>query len=134
MNDSALNIEPRVAMARHWRELAKSHAEALDPLGLVAPLGEAWLAWLMHPVELADVLAQSFNDVLALQERAWRRLAGAPGEPLVEPHPEDQRFVDPVWHNSPLWGSLMDWYLVVTHRVQDALYQTPGLSAKEARR
>jgi len=134
MNDSNLKIEPRVDIARQWRALAKAQSELVDPLGIVAPLGEAWLAWLMHPVELGDVLAQSFHDAMALQERTCRRFAGMAGEPLVEPHPEDQRFVDPVWHKSPLWGAIMDWYLLVTHRVQDALHQTPGLSAREARR
>ncbi len=134
MKESGLKIEPRVRLGPHWKSLAKAHGETVDPLGIVAPLGEAWLAWLMHPVELGEVLSQTFSDAIALQQRTWRRFAGMPGEPIVEPHPEDQRFVDPVWHKSPLWGAIMDWYLLMTHRVQDALHETPGLSSREARR
>jgi polyhydroxyalkanoate synthase len=133
MDESALKVAPP-PLAQNLKSLAKAHGEIVDPFGIVAPLGEAWLAWLMHPAELADVLAQSFTDALALQARAWQRFYGVASEPLVEPHPEDQRFVDPVWSKSPLWGPIMDWYLLVTHRVQDALHQTPGLSPREARR
>jgi polyhydroxyalkanoate synthase len=134
MDESILSSPQRPTAGHYWRTYSKAQNEMLDPLGLVAPLGEAWLAWFMHPAELMEVLAQSFNDAIAVQERTWQRFAGMPREPLVKPHPEDQRFVDPVWSKSPLWGSVMDWYLLVTHRVQDALYQTPGLSARESRR
>ena len=134
MDQSELKLQPPLTSARQWKDFAKSQSAALDPLGIVTPLGEAWLAWATHPAELAEVMAKSFNDLCALQERAWQRFAGIGSEPLVPPHPEDQRFVDPVWSESPLWGSVMDWYLLITHRVQDALYQTPGLAPREARK
>jgi polyhydroxyalkanoate synthase len=106
----------------------------IDPMGIVAPVAHAYLTWLMHPQELADVLTRFSNDMLTVQQHAMQRLLGMHAEPVVKPNPDDQRFSDPVWTESPLWGQYMDWYLLVTRSVQDALFKTPGLSGKERRR
>jgi poly[(R)-3-hydroxyalkanoate] polymerase subunit PhaC len=52
----------------------------------------------------------------------------------VRPQPDDARFADPAWSEQPGWDLLKQWYLFGTRQVQDALFQTPGLSPKERRR
>ena len=52
----------------------------------------------------------------------------------AQPNADDARFNDPIWSESPNWDMVKDWYLAFTHRAQDMLYDTPGLSSKDRRR
>ena len=103
----------------------------LDPMGMVTPLLHAQLAWLSHPKELVQAMAAIGNDVAALQWHAWQRMVGAPCADIEEPHPDDTRFADPVWNESAPWDIAKESYLLLTHRLQDMIYATPGLSAKD---
>ncbi|HMM53783.1 MAG TPA: alpha/beta fold hydrolase [Candidatus Desulfobacillus sp.] len=116
------------------RALHDAAESGIDPLGIVAPLGHAHMAWLMHPLELAELGAKFSGDLMAFGWHAWRRALGLPSEPPLQPHADDSRFRDPVWSDSATWDIVKEWYLLLTRNVQDALYQTPGLSGKERRR
>ena len=52
----------------------------------------------------------------------------------MRPHGDDTRFSDPVWSDEVQWDLLKQWYLFFARHIQDALFETPGLSAKERRR
>lgn len=106
----------------------------LDPFGVTTSIVNVQAAWAMHPQELARALSALSGDVLALQAHMLRRACGFPSEDVVRPHPEDARFADPVWEESPTWDILKEAYLAVTHRLQDMCYETPGMSGKEKRR
>lgn len=106
----------------------------IDPLGVVMPLAHAQLAWLMHPQELAERAARSATLFTALAWHTWRRWWGLPSADVVSPHPDDTRFADPAWTESASWDIVKEWYLALTHEIQDALYDTPGLSHRERRR
>ncbi len=116
------------------RQLHDSVESSIDPLGMAAPLVHAQLAWSAHPQELAEAMTRVSGSLWALQWHTWRRLLGLPSEDPVRPHADDNRFSDPAWAESPSWDLLKEWYLVMTHHVQDMLYDTPGLSQKERRR
>jgi polyhydroxyalkanoate synthase len=117
-----------------WKAMHDVAEAGVDPLGIAAPLGHANLAWLLHPQELADLAARFSGDVMALSWHAWQRALGLPSEDPVKPHADDTRFADPVWKDSATWDIAKEWYLLLTHNVQDALYRTPGLSGQERRR
>jgi polyhydroxyalkanoate synthase len=53
---------------------------------------------------------------------------------VVSPNPDDTRFADPLWSESATWDIVKEWYLMMTHQVQDMLYDTPGLSNRDRRR
>ena len=113
----------------------RENAEALvDPLGIVAPLLHAQFAWMVHPQEFAERWLRNAGDLLALQLHTAAKLAGHKAGDLVEPQADDKRFADPVWSDEPAWDLLKQWYLFYTRRIQDALFDTPGLSAKARRR
>ena len=105
-----------------------------DPMGMVTPLLHAQLAWLSHPKELAQALSDIGGDMLALQWHAWQRMLGETSEDIEKPHPDDSRFSDPVWDQAAPWDIAKEWYLLFTHHLQDKLYETPGLSAKDRSR
>lgn len=134
MDPSDLKHAQALSPTEHLKALEEAREGFIDPLGVVAPLGHAFFAWLMHPQELAEVLTRFSQDMAALHSNTARRLLGTTSKPAVEPHGEDRRFADPVWSKSPLWGQVMDGYLLFTHSVQDAIHQTPGLSSRERRR
>lgn len=106
----------------------------VDPMGVCVPLMHAQLAWLLHPQELSEHLAEFSSDVLAVVAHAARRASGSPSEDPVAPQPDDDRFADPVWTEHASWDIAKEWYLLVTRRIQDMLYLTPGLSDNERRR
>ncbi len=105
-----------------------------DPFGLSAPILHAQLAWLMHPQELAEHLSALTTDLWHLQLHSFRRACGLPSPDPIRPHADDPRFTDPVWTEAPTWDLVKEWYLALTHHMQDMLYVTPGLSGKERRR
>lgn len=106
----------------------------VDPIGVMAPLAHAQIAWLMHPQELAEVMAKFSTDLVMLYAHSWRRALGATSEDPIAPHADDTRFADPAWNDSATYDIVKEWYLLLTHQIQDALYETPGLSGKERRR
>jgi len=120
--------------AERVKEIARSVESLFDPFGILAPMLHAQSAWWLHPLELAELIARNAGDVATLQLHTAARLAGRGGADAVRPQPDDTRFSDPAWANDPAWNLLKQWYLFYTRHVQDALYQTPGLSPRERRR
>ncbi|MDR2166114.1 MAG: alpha/beta fold hydrolase [Zoogloeaceae bacterium] len=114
--------------------MGKKIGDYLDPFGVATSMLEAHMAWCSHPVELRRALSSLSGDLLALLAHVQRRAMGLSSEDVVLPHPDDARFSDPVWEESPTWDIIKEWYLAFTHRLQDMFFATPGLSDKERRR
>ncbi|HUY03746.1 MAG TPA: class I poly(R)-hydroxyalkanoic acid synthase [Rhodocyclaceae bacterium] len=101
---------------------------------MVTPLLHAQLAWLSHPQEMAEAVAGFTGSLMELQWHAWRRTLGLPSQDVEEPHPDDSRFADPIWRDSAAWDLIKESYLLLTHHIQDKLFETPGMSSKDRRR
>jgi polyhydroxyalkanoate synthase len=114
--------------------LRQSIESTYDPFGIFSPIVHAQFAWWAHPVEFSELLTRTAADLLALQIHSASRLAGQQVPDVVRPQPDDTRFADPTWTKELGWDLLKQWYLFSTRMLQDALYQTPGLSPKERRR
>ncbi|ANQ84518.1 poly-beta-hydroxybutyrate synthase [Azoarcus olearius] len=133
MNKSE-RLDPGQTVKRSIKQLHEAVEGSFDPLGMAAPIIHAQLAWAAHPQELADRLLRLSSDLWRLQWHSWNRVLGLDSEDPVRPNPDDARFADPVWTESPTWDLTKEWYLALTHHVQDMLYDTPGLTGKERRR
>ncbi len=134
-NDLPIVIQTQAAQTQEQVKLMHQRFESmLDPLGIVAPMTHAWFAWLLHPLELAEASASAASELMSLQLHTVAKLAGQDAPDVVVPQPDDQRFADPAWTKDPTWDVYKQWYLFYTRKVQDALFQTPGLSPKERRR
>lgn len=107
---------------------------SLDPLGVVAPVMHAQAAWWLHPLELSERWTRFSTEAWTLACNTVARAAGSKTPDIVKPQPDDTRFSDPVWTESPSWDGLKQWYLLITRHAQDMLYATPGLSGTERRR
>jgi len=114
--------------------VGKAVSKAIDPFGATTSLLNAQMAWLMHPQELTRAVNALSADLLALQAHITRRALGIPSEDVIRPHADDARFAAPVWTDSASWDIVKEWYLAFTHRLQDMLFETPGMSDKERRR
>ena len=126
--------EPPKAIAAPDSPSRPSNAqELLDPFGIVAPIVHAQLAWWSHPNEYAELWLRTLAELYALELHSAQRLAGEKLPDLIPTQADDTRFSDPAW-TQPAWALLKQWYLFYARSVQDALYQTPGLSPKERRR
>ena len=114
--------------------LGRTIGKAIDPFGVTTSLLGAQVAWMMHPQELARAAHALSGDLLALQAHVLRRAMGLPSEDVIEPNADDVRFADPVWQDHATWNIVKEYYLAFTHRFEDMLFETPGLSDKERRR
>ena len=125
------------AFTAGWQSMGqagKAIEGALDPIGVAMPLIHAQLAWLAHPLELTAAAMKLFDQGMALQRHLWLRGFGVASPEPVKPHRDDARFSDPLWHSQIHWDLIKDAYLMLTRGVQDMLYETPGMSARERRR
>ncbi len=114
--------------------LGHSLSKAIDPFGVTTSLLNAQMAWLMHPLELSRAASGLSDDLLALQSHVARRALGIPSGDVIRPNADDARFADPAWTDSASWDIIKELYLAFTHRLEDMLFETPGLSDKERRR
>ena len=119
---------------RKMQDLRSGVTTAIDPLGVATPIVHAQMAWLLHPQELGERMAQLLSDLWQLQWHTTHRMLGLEHPDPIQPNADDARFNDPIWSESPNWDMVKDWYLAFTHRAQDMLYDTPGLSSKDRRR
>ncbi len=125
----------------HWLEQQEVRLSALrrelrqryDPFGLIGIWQRAQAAWLAHPKELALAVTRLQYDLLTLNSHGLARLLGQPDTDVFPQNPEDQRFSEPVWSESPYWDYLKESYLMSTRWIQDMLYESPGLTDKERR-
>lgn len=117
-----------------WRAVNQAVEARLDPIGMATPLVHAQLAWLSHPQEMSEALADVATKLWELQVHSWHRALGMASKDVVLPNPDDTRFADPIWSESATWDIIKEWYLMMTHQVQDMLYETPGLSNRDRRR
>ena len=120
--------------AQHLKTLHDNAEAMFDPFGVIAPLTHANLAWLLHPQEFSERWLRFCSEFLTLQMHTAARLAGRGGADFVKPQPDDTRFADPVWSNDVPSDLAKQWYLFFTRQIEDALFDTPGLSPKERRR
>ncbi len=127
-------FENGVSPQRVMRDLHETVQSNVDPLGVFMPLMHAQWAWLTHPHELAEEAAELSTRMLSLQWYSWQRMMGLPVKDIEQPNPDDTRFVDPIWKDSASWDITKEWYLLLTHHIQDMLFETPGLSSRDRRR
>lgn len=125
------DLQPPLAPYRHFHEKFDA---VIDPLGVLVPLVHAQVAWLLHPQELIEQMVGFSGDLMAVSAHATRRALGIPSDDPMIPQPDDTRFVDAAWSEHATWDIAKEWYLLLTRRIQDMLYETPGLSDNERRR
>jgi len=131
MSDSSVFEQFYQGQAERNQTLKHQLRQTFDPFGLLTTTGKAYQAWLMHPQDLNDALSQYLNDFIQVQACTLRRYLGEPDTDCIPPHPEDPRFTDPIWCDSPFWDGMKEFYLLNTRWLQNSLYATPGLSEQE---
>lgn len=104
-----------------------------DPFGMNKSAIHTQLAWLCHPAQLAESNARLAQKLFNLQQYAARRCLGVKGPEVESPHPEDTRFVEAEWSDTASFDIAKQWYLILTHHLQDMVYETPGQSARTTR-
>ena len=125
---------PIETINRALRGASRAIEGSIDPIGMAAPIVHAQLAWASHPQELAEHMLNLSADLWKLQMHSLYRLFGFPHPDPIQLNPDDTRFADPWWTEVATWDITKEWYLAITHHMQDMLYATPGLDAKERRR
>jgi polyhydroxyalkanoate synthase len=115
-------------------DTAAALQQEMDPYGMMTSVLNAQAAWLMHPQELTQASRSFFVDAMAFGSHLSRLAMGLPSEDVIKPKVDDVRFADPEWETNPVWDVIKEYYLAVTHRTEDLLFATPGLSTVQRRR
>ncbi|TXT36106.1 MAG: polyhydroxyalkanoate synthase [Comamonadaceae bacterium] len=115
-------------------EMAAVFQQHMDPYGMMTSVLNAQAAWLMHPQELSKAANDFFVDAMEFQTHLMRRSLGLSDESMIKSKVDDVRFADPDWEKSPAWDVVKECYLAFTHRTEDLLFSTPGLSDMQRRR
>ena len=136
--DKKIEPEPEPAevgaMVTLWAEQAAKLDKSVDPFGIGKSFGKVAEGWLTHPTESALAMGELVRELQNLQLNAWQTAAGLQPAPAVKAAPDDARFADPAWTEMPAANLLKQYYLLYTHWLQEALFETPGVPAKERRR
>ncbi len=130
MSDRKKDLNPHSAL----KEIRAAVESNMDPMGMTTPLMHAQLAWMTHPQEFAEAAAEFSTKFWKLQTHTMQRAMGMQVEDVEKPNPDDTRFSDPVWTESPTWDIAKEWYLLYTHHIQNMLYETPGMNSRDRRR
>jgi len=112
----------------------KLFRRTLDPFGTLSSCHQVQQAWLQHPEELTDRLRQLGNELSELQIQVGRCATGLHAEDCIPAKHYDERFQEPIWKESPFFDALKEYYLLYTHWLEDAIFDTPGTDPKTARR
>ena len=105
----------------------------MDPFGIGASFSDVAQGWIANPTKLASSLADLARDIQAMQLSAWQAAAGLQPTPVVRSAPDDARFADAAWTEQPAFALLKNYYLLYTHWLQESLFESPGVPAKERR-
>ena len=116
-----------------WRGQLAKLDQAVDPFGIGASFEKVTEGWATHPAELASELAKLGREMQEMQLHAWQTASGLAPPAPVKAAPDDTRFADPLWSELPAFSLLKQYYLLYTHWLQEALFETPGVPAKERR-
>lgn len=116
-----------------WAEQIAALGQAVDPFGIGSAFSDVAQGWLANPTRLASSLADFTRDVQAMQLSAWQAALGLQTTPVVKSAPDDARFADAAWTEQPAFALLKNYYLLYTHWLQEALFESPGVPAKERR-
>ncbi|MBP6726403.1 MAG: alpha/beta hydrolase, partial [Thauera sp.] len=71
---------------KNFKRLREGVTNAIDPLGMAAPIVHAQLAWLAHPQELAERAMCLSSDLWRLQLHTLNRSMGLPSADPITPH------------------------------------------------
>jgi len=108
-------------------------SRVLDPFGIGASLNHVMRGWLAHPEALAEPLAQFTRDLALLHASGGKPSGDAAATRDALTAEGDRRFDDPEWSEGP-YALLRQYYLLYTHCLMDALFDTPGVPGPDKRR
>ena len=72
------------------KEVRRTMEGFVDPLGIVAPIAHAHVAWLMHPQELSELSMRFASDLAACRCTPLRKARRPRRADVVLPQPDDR--------------------------------------------
>jgi polyhydroxyalkanoate synthase len=125
--------KPRLPAAKALNEVGTSSSNALDPFGIGKSFAKIQRAWLENPREFTEAAIKLHSGLQGLLFHSWNKAIGLEGEEWVHVAGEDERFLDPEWHQYPAFSMMVQSYLLYTRWLEQTVYDTPGVSKKERR-
>ncbi|MCP4699383.1 MAG: alpha/beta fold hydrolase [Gammaproteobacteria bacterium] len=111
-------------------ELVDQWNRLFDPFGLTRACVEVQQVWLAHPGNLRVCMERFNSGLQRLHIQAWKRLSGVKVQEREPSAKYDERFQDPAWADTPYMEMIKEYYLLYTHWLEDAIYNTPGAPMK----
>lgn len=118
------------AMAAYVAPLAEGEptpdytAELTEWMRTISRVGHYWLA---DPDRAMRAQSRLASEWMNLYAHAMRRMAGEPGDPVVNPDPGDKRFRDEDWSTVQFFDFIKQGYLITTRWAEDLVEETHDL-------
>ena len=101
--------------------LSDDVADAVKTIGHIAE------HWLSDPARAIQAQTQLSSGFMGLWAHTMRRLAGETSAPVAPPDPQDKRFADPEWRDSPLYDFIAQAYKLTTDWADDMVAGASGV-------
>ena len=105
-----------------------------DPLNLT----DAYTQWLHEaardPLHLMGAGLNYWQDSLKLYQQSVSRMFGIKFEPVIEPEPDDRRFLDDAWIDNPLYDFIKQSYLLTARWMRETVNNSGDLDRNIAKK
>jgi polyhydroxyalkanoate synthase len=92
---------------------------SLDPLGLMAALGEVGKSLAHHPLRVGEAFTRFAGDVVLAGIATGARAIGSDIKGPAEVGAKDRRFADPAWQQNPGYFFMLQSYLLGSRLLKD---------------
>ena len=108
--------------------------KTFDPFGIFSSALEVQYTWLQHPQKLAEQMGKFGEELGLINQNFFARVYGANSDDLIPNNRYDERFKDDAWTENLNFDLIKEHYLLYTHWLEDAIYETPGMTDKQRRK
>lgn len=117
-----------------WAAQSGKLKQSIDPFGIGASFAKVAEGWVTHPADLANAYAELARDLQGCMLNSCQAASGLQPQPAVKAAPDDARFTDPAWSEQPAFSLLKQYYVLYTRWLQETMFETPGVAARDRRR
>jgi len=113
---------------------AQENAPSGDPAGLLQAFYDMTASLLANPGKLTEAQFALWGSYFDLWRHTTQRMFGGDSEPVTQPSPDDRRFKDAAWQESPLFDFIKQSYLLSARWLQSTVQNVEGLDSKTAQK
>jgi len=106
----------------------------MDPTVVMRAFQEFAQQMMVNPATVWEAQMELWQGYMNLWQSTARRMLGEEAAPAVTPDPDDRRFKDDAWRESPVFDYIKQSYLLASRYLQSCVQGTDGLDPATAKK